>query len=925
MTYKLAALKFRPGMVRDDTEYSSEGTWVDGDKVRFYRSYAEKLGGWQAMYSAQVSGKCRGLFAWADNNGLRWLMAGTHTGLYVTDTDTLTDITGLGRIRSICYGDSKWLAVGEGGEAAYSLDGQTWTLLGNIGMGTSIIRDCTYGAGTWVVVGDHAQLAKSTNLSSWSVGTISAFVGTRSRATIYAVEYDGAGIWAIAGQGGVMVTSTDLATFTTAAPNFGVSDIYDVKHTQQSSAAYAWLACGADGKLRSSVASAGALATTTWGVVTSGVTDAAFWTIEYQHDVTSWCVGGERARLLTCGSTVPGTFTLRKSSFLAGRYVTFASSGNISGVTFTIAGTTTLGEVTTEQIMGPNNNTVTSVKRWAEITSITASAAVGTTVKIGYTEDDDGIAAAQTLAAAGTFSLNGADAVGGTIDWGSIDETIWDVAAYRAGSATYWLAGGDSGKLATASGASPSTWAQVATTTVSEAVFAVRNSGAGRWVIGGDNGKIATSTDTAGLTGFSLQTSPFGEEDAPANEHGSGGPGWSASTWSDPRANGGGWSDPADATDIYPRTIALAQWGQYGIANPRFGRIWEWRLDVDVTAQVVSGSPRRVSHVMVTAENVMVALGSDQDGDFDPMLVSWTDVGDNTTWIPQSANYAGNQRLSKGGFIVAGKPGKGENLIWTDTALYRMTFRPGDADIPFEFQVIGSNCGLIGPNAAIVVDGSAFWMSRNGGFYIYEGNLPLQLAPNPVRRYVFDMLQSVDWDEVYCWSNIEFNEIWWFFPRIGSEDCSDYVVFNYVDRVWYTGTMERTAGLDRGILEKPVAVDWDGTLWYHEIGNNDGTAPMVSFIRSAPLDIDEGGQVIRVDSIINDFVVSGECDIILSSRRYPQDTLRTKSPLTVRVATRKVDTRLEGRQVAVEIRSDTVDTFWRLGQLRMNVGQAGRR
>ena len=112
MAFKLASLKFRPGMVRDDTEYSAEGTWVDGDKVRFYRGYAEKLGGWQKMFDSQVSGKCRGLFAWADNAGLRWLMAGTHTGLYVTDTDTLHDITGLGRIRSICYGDSKWLAVG---------------------------------------------------------------------------------------------------------------------------------------------------------------------------------------------------------------------------------------------------------------------------------------------------------------------------------------------------------------------------------------------------------------------------------------------------------------------------------------------------------------------------------------------------------------------------------------------------------------------------------------------------------------------------------------------------------------------------------------------------------------------------------------------------------------------------------------------
>lgn len=926
MPFKLASLKFRPGMVRDDTEYSAEGTWIDGDKVRFYRGFAEKIGGWQRMQSAAVSGKCRGLFAWSDNTGNRWLMAGTHTGLYVTDTDTLHNITGLGRVRSLCYGNGNWLAVGEGGEAAYSIDGTTWTILDDIGMGTSVIRDCAYGNGTWVLVGDHAQIAKSTNLSGWEVGTINAFVGTRSRATIYAVEYDGSSVWVLAGQGGVMVTSTDLETFTTAAPDFGVSDIYDVQHTQQAfGGSYCWVACGADGKMRRSIVSAAVLATTTWGVVSTGIDDTDLWTLEYDNSTTTWIAAGERARLLTAGTAVPTNMTLQKSSFLAGRNITIYSGGNLSSVSFTISGTTTRNEVTTESLTGPNNSTVTSIKRWREVTQVAASTAVPSNVEVGYAEDRDAVAQAQTLGAAGNLVLNGADASGGTVDWGPVDETIWDVAAYTAGGTTYWVAAGDNGKLATASGATPSSWTQVATTNASQALYAVINNASGTWVAAGDNGAIVTSTATAGTSGWTVQTSPFGEEEAPDNEHGSGGPGWGAGAWSDPRANGGGWSDPADATEIYPRTWSLTKWGQYGIANPRYGQIREWRLDEDVTAQVVSGSPRRVNAVMVTAENIMVALGSDQDGTFDPMLVSWSDVADNTTWIPQSANYAGNQRLAEGGFIVTGKPAKGESLIWTDTALYSMVFRPGDADIPFEFTLIGNNCGLIGPNAAAVVDGSTFWMARNGAFYLYEGALPLQLAPNPVQQYVQGLLERVDWEEVYCAPNIARNEIWWFFPRTGQDDCSDYVAFQFVDKIWFTGTMQRTAMLDRGIFDRPIGVDWDGVFWWHEIGHNAGDDPLTAYVKSAPLDIDDGDRVLRVDSVVTDFVLSGSCDLICSYRRYPQDTLRTKDALMVTPTKRRVDTRFEGRQMAIEIRSDGVDDHWRLGALRLNVSTAGRR
>lgn len=920
MPFKLAALDIRPGFNLDDTEFSAEGTFVAGDKVRFRNGFAEKLAGWQQMMTDTLTGICRGMLAWADNSGLRWLMAGTSTNLYVTDTETLTDITGLGRVRCIAYGGGKWLAAGEGGEIAYSLDGTTWTHLPDIGFGTSVIRDLSYGNGTFVAVGDHAQVAKSTNLSDWTIGTISAFIGTRRRSTIYGVDYDGAGLWVLAGESGVMVSSTDLVTFTTQTSGFSTTTIYRVRHTRQAGS-YCWVACGASGAICKSTSTSSPM---TWSSVTSGVTTDLY-ALAYQHDVTTWVWGGARAEVLTATAASPATLTRQKSSFLAARYVTLYSSGNLSGLTFTISGEENGGELVTEAIVGPNNSTVTTVRRYRAISQIAVSGTVGTNVEAGYATDRDAIAAAQTTGGAGNLVINGADASGGAVDWGDEDETVWTVATYRPSGTTFWLIGGDNGKLATASGSGPSAWTQVGTTTFSQAVYAALNSAAGLWVAGGENGDLASSSDNEGDGSWTQRTLGFGEEDASENEHGSGGPGWGAGSWSEPRADGGGWSDPAASTEIYPRTWSLAQWGQYGLANPRFGRIREWRLDRDVTAQVVSGSPRRVNAVMVTPENVAVALGCDQDGEFDPMLAAWCDVADNTTWYPMSGNYAGNQRLSEGGQIITGRTSKTENLIWTDVALYSMKFRPGDSDIPYEFALAGRGCGLIGPNAVCMVDGSAFWMARNGNFYIYEGSLPLQLAPNHVIRWVKERLEYVDWEEVHSSPIVANTEVWWFFPAIGEQDCSNYVKFNYVDKIWDTGTIERTSFIDRGIFDLPIAVDWDGVLWWHESGYDDGTSAMVSWIKTAPMDIEEGDRVLRVESIVPDMVLIGAAKVKTYTRRFPMDTLREGSFLPIGPTTRKVDTRVEGRQIALEFRSDTLGAWWRLGRQRISVTQGGKR
>lgn len=205
-------------------------------------------------------------------------------------------------------------------------------------------------------------------------------------------------------------------------------------------------------------------------------------------------------------------------------------------------------------------------------------------------------------------------------------------------------------------------------------------------------------------------------------------------------------------------------------------------------AHLIPNAPERVSSILVTPERILVALGcDDSNGNFDPLLVCWSDQEDNTDWTATATNTAGFFKLAQGGRVVGGRAGRGENYIFTDEGLYVMRFVP-DPSIIYRFDHVGSSCGLIGPNAVTVAEGQAFWLSNSGTFYRYAGGVP-QALQSPVRRYVFDNLSKVQGDKIFAFTVSAWNEVWWLYPdlRDGNE-CSRYVAYNYLDNTWSVGT-----------------------------------------------------------------------------------------------------------------------------------------
>ncbi len=377
--------------------------------------------------------------------------------------------------------------------------------------------------------------------------------------------------------------------------------------------------------------------------------------------------------------------------------------------------------------------------------------------------------------------------------------------------------------------------------------------------------------------------------------------------------------------DYFPRTWALANWGEYLLGVPRNGTLYEWTGNTGTPAAAVSGAPAKSATMWVTAERIVVCGGASElsGGVFNPLLVRWSDQENNTQWTPSATNQAGDYILSQGGRIVKGIASRKTNLIWTDTSLYSMTYL-GDPLLVYGFELLGQGCGLIGPNAAAEKDGVAFWLSSAGEFYMYSGGAPAPI-PCPVKRYVMDNLSWVQSDKIYCGMNSANSEVWWFYPdqRDGNE-CSRYVAYNYAEQHWTVGTFNRTAWADAGVWQHPIATDTSGYLYFHErLFTADGGAITAS-LESAPSDIGDGDQLMAVMRAVPDFDdLQGGLTISLKGKLFPAGAETTYGPYTVQPSTEKIDFRATARQMALRIDSSSAPSFWRFGALRLDMTQTG--
>lgn len=403
-----------------------------------------------------------------------------------------------------------------------------------------------------------------------------------------------------------------------------------------------------------------------------------------------------------------------------------------------------------------------------------------------------------------------------------------------------------------------------------------------------------------------------------AGGSGSGG-GWGIGPW-----GVSGWSEPVAAVDFVARIWSLSAWGNWLLASPRGGRLYQWDGTPDARAEPVPGAPTAINCMLVTPERFAVAFGcSGLDGNYDPLLVRWCSQEDLTDWSPSSLDLSGDYRLSVGSSIVGARLSKSQVLVWTDSALYGMRYL-GDVEFVHGFDLLGPSCGLIGPNAAVEHNGTAFWMGANT-FYVYDGSAPRTL-PCPVSDFVFGNLKSAQADLIVSGLNPGHSEVWWFYPDGAGEDGAEvnrYVVYNYVDNTWTIGELARTCWISGDNLGTPLAVSPQGVVYAHEVP----AAPpdLAPWVESSPFGVKDGDQVFNISRVVPDLRVTGSVNITLKTRRWPQGEMEFTKTSPFGPASTKIDTRAQGRQAQLRFESADPTTRWRLGKVRLDIADGGKR
>jgi hypothetical protein len=416
-----------------------------------------------------------------------------------------------------------------------------------------------------------------------------------------------------------------------------------------------------------------------------------------------------------------------------------------------------------------------------------------------------------------------------------------------------------------------------------------------------------------------------------------------------------------------PGLWSLDNFGNKLIATINGGESFEWDSNPtganNTRATIISGAPTASAFSLVsTPDRHLIFFGTETtvgtSSTQDPMFIRFSSQEDIATYTPSATNTAGTQRLADGSKIVGAIRGRDAIYIWTDTALFIMRFV--GPPFTFSFQQVGTNCGLIGQNAAVEVDGTAYWMSENG-FFRYTGKL--ESLPCLVEDHVFDDINTIPKQHINAGLNNLFGEVMWFYPNSGSATVNRMVAYNYLDSsperpVWTTGTLARTAWQDSAVFGKPHATEYDtssngtsgsstfvqgnvdGVSYYyeHEKGldqiREGATTSITASIESGDFDIGsqglagDGEFMMKIRRVIPDFLAqTGDARITLNLRDFPNDTAAssTLGPFTVSSGTQKIDTRARARSISLKIDNTSTSQFWKLGTFRIDYQPDGRR
>lgn len=425
--------------------------------------------------------------------------------------------------------------------------------------------------------------------------------------------------------------------------------------------------------------------------------------------------------------------------------------------------------------------------------------------------------------------------------------------------------------------------------------------------------------------------------------------GWGAGAW-----GSGSWGIGVPSNDGL-RLWSQSNFGEDLLFNPRGGGLYIW----DVTGGVgsrgtlvanslgASDVPTAVNSIIVSdISRFVFAMGCNDYGSavLDPLLIRWSDQESTVDWTPAATNQAGSVRLSHGSEIITSLQARQEILVWTDASLYALQYV--GAPIVWSTTLMGDNISIISPNAAAYGSGVAYWMGVDK-FYKYDGRL--QTLRCDLRQYIYDDINKDQYQQICCGTNEGYNEVWWFYCSADSMVNNKYVVYNYLDDIWYYGTMGRTAWNDSSLNEGPIAATYNNNLVIHEVGNDDGAGvnndPITAYITSAEFDLDDGHNFSFVWRVLPDITFRG------SSTQSPQVTMYlyplknsgsgysnpasvggTNNAAVTRTAvlpveefTGQIFTRVRGRQLAMKIESTAPGVAWQLGSPRIDLRPDGRR
>lgn len=363
-----------------------------------------------------------------------------------------------------------------------------------------------------------------------------------------------------------------------------------------------------------------------------------------------------------------------------------------------------------------------------------------------------------------------------------------------------------------------------------------------------------------------------------------------------------------------------------------------------------SDVPSVISEILVSdSSRIVIAFGCNDYGstEIDPMLVRWSAQESYTDWTPVATNQAGSYRLSHGSAIVGALQTRQEIVVWTDAAIYSMQYL--GPPLVWGFTLLADNISIVSQNAMATAAGVVYWMGVDK-FYVYSGRV--ETLPCAVRTYVYNDINRDQFTQCFAGTNEGYSEIWWFYCSANSNTIDRYVIFNYLDRVWYYGSLTRSAWLDSPLRDFPMAAGLDNRLYFHELGVDDGStnppSPINAYVQSSDFDIGDGHNYGFVWRMLPDITFDGSTT---PSPMFPKVTMTMRprqnpgSPYSaapsptvtstqsyaaqrtynVQQFTEIIYTRVRGRQMAFKIESNTLGTQWQLGVPRLDVRPDGRR